>query len=70
MKSEKRMGERARDTGRLPLRERNKQRNFQRIVAAAFELFHTTGYHETTMDTIAEKAEALAAGIRPHCGNR
>lgn len=63
MKSEKRMGERARDTDRLPLRERNKQRTFQRIIDSAFELFHTIGYHQTTMDAIAEKAEVSRATL-------
>ena len=41
----------------LPLRERNKQRVTQRIISAASELFTTRGYHPTTMDDIAEKAE-------------
>ncbi len=42
---------------RLPLRERNKQRVTQRIISSASELFKTRGYHPTTMDDIAEKAE-------------
>lgn len=42
---------------RLPLRERNKQRVIQRIQEAAFELFRTVGYDQTTMDVIAERAE-------------
>jgi AcrR family transcriptional regulator len=42
---------------RVPLRERNKQRVIQRIQEAAFELFRTVGYEQTTMDAIAEKAE-------------
>jgi AcrR family transcriptional regulator len=42
---------------RLPLRERNRQRITQRIISAASELFKTRGYHPTTMDDIAEKAE-------------
>ncbi len=42
---------------RLPLRERNRQRTFQRIIDAALELFGTIGYDQTTMDAIAEKAE-------------
>jgi len=41
----------------LPLRERNRQRINQRIVSAATELFHTVGYDQTTMETIADKAE-------------
>ncbi len=41
----------------VPLRERNKQRVKQRIISAASELFKTRGYHPTTMDDIAEKAE-------------
>jgi AcrR family transcriptional regulator len=49
--------------GRQPLRERNKQRNFQRIIDAAFELFQTVGYHQTTMDAIAEKAEVSRATL-------
>ncbi|BCL83675.1 TetR family transcriptional regulator [Ktedonobacteria bacterium brp13] len=48
---------------RLPLRERNRQRNGQRIVDAAFALFHTTGYTQTTMDAIAEKAEVSRATL-------
>ncbi|GHO77214.1 TetR family transcriptional regulator [Ktedonobacter sp. SOSP1-85] len=49
--------------GQLPLRERNKQRTVQRIIDAAFELFQTTGYHQTTMDAIAEKAEVSRATL-------
>ncbi|MGI8587893.1 MAG: TetR/AcrR family transcriptional regulator [Chloroflexia bacterium] len=45
------------ETMRVPLRERNKQRVIQRIQEAAFELFRTIGYEQTTMDAIAEKAE-------------
>jgi AcrR family transcriptional regulator len=41
----------------LPLRERNKQKVTGRIVAAAVELFKAKGYHQTTMDDVAEKAE-------------
>ena len=42
---------------RVPLRERNKQRISRRIISTASELFKTRGYHSTTMDDIAEKAE-------------
>jgi AcrR family transcriptional regulator len=45
------------ETGRLPLRERNKQRTFQRIVEAADALFRTVGYDQATMEMIAEQAE-------------
>ncbi|HYU75980.1 MAG TPA: TetR/AcrR family transcriptional regulator [Ktedonobacteraceae bacterium] len=48
---------------RAPLRERNKQRNFRRIVDAALELFHTIGYTQTTMDAIAQKAEVSRATL-------
>jgi len=41
----------------LPLRERNRQRIYQRIASAATELFRTTGYDQATMDAIADKAE-------------
>jgi AcrR family transcriptional regulator len=41
----------------LPLRERNKQRVTQRIIAAAMELFKARGCQQTTMDDIAAKAE-------------
>jgi AcrR family transcriptional regulator len=41
----------------LPLRERNKQKVTQRIVAAAMELFKARGCQQTTMDDIADKAE-------------
>jgi len=41
----------------IPLRERNKQRSTRRIILAASELFKARGYHSTTMDDIAEKAE-------------
>jgi AcrR family transcriptional regulator len=41
----------------VPLRERNRLRVKQRIIAAASELFKTRGFHPTTMDDIAEKAE-------------
>src|SRR5260370_16905972 len=63
MKSEKRRGKRMGEVGRLPLRERNKQRTYQRIVDTAFELFHTVGYHQTTMDAIADKAEVRRATL-------
>src|SRR5260370_335540 len=63
MKSEKRRGKRMGEVGRLPLRERNKQRTYQRIVDTAFELFHTVGYHQTTMDAIADKAEVSRATL-------
>lgn len=42
---------------RVPLRERNKQRVRERILAAASELFRSVGYDQTTMDEIAERAE-------------
>jgi AcrR family transcriptional regulator len=45
------------DSMRVPLRERKKQRVLQQIEEAAFELFRTIGYEQTTMDAIAEKAE-------------
>jgi len=41
----------------LPLRERNKQKVTERIVAAAMELFKANGCEQTTMDEIADKAE-------------
>src|SRR5258707_6908598 len=41
----------------LTLRERNKQRIRERILAATSELFQNVGYNQTTMDDIAEKAE-------------
>jgi AcrR family transcriptional regulator len=41
----------------VPLRERNRRRVTQRIISAASGLFKTCGYHSTTMDDIAEKAE-------------
>ena len=47
----------------VPLRERNKQRITQRIISAASELFKTCGYHPTTMDDIAEKAEISRATL-------
>lgn len=46
-----------RDMGRLPLRERNKQRIIRQIVEAARTLFREVGYERTTMDMIADKAE-------------
>lgn len=45
------------EVNRLPLRERNRQRLMQRIIAAASELFRTAGYEQTTMDAIAQRAE-------------
>ena len=41
----------------MPLRERNKQKVTERIVAAAMELFKSRGCEQTTMDDIAERAE-------------
>jgi AcrR family transcriptional regulator len=51
------------ESDRLSLRERNKQRVTQRIILAASELFKTRGYHSTTMDDIAEKAEISRATL-------
>ncbi len=45
------------ESAQLPLRERNRQRIYKRIVSAATDLFSSTGYERTTMDAIAEKAE-------------
>lgn len=47
----------------VPLRERNKQRVKERIISAASELFKIRGYHPTTMDDIAEKAEISRATL-------
>jgi AcrR family transcriptional regulator len=47
----------------LPLRERNRRRTMRRIVEAAFELFRSEGYDQTTMDAIAEKAEVSRATL-------
>lgn len=41
----------------LPLRERNRQKVTERIIAAAMELFKAQGCQQTTMDDIAIKAE-------------
>lgn len=41
----------------LSLRERNKQKVTERIIAVTLDLFKTRGYHATTMDDIAEQAE-------------
>lgn len=51
------------DMDELPLRERNKQRVTQRIISAAVELFKAKGYHQTTMDDIAAKAEISRATL-------
>jgi AcrR family transcriptional regulator len=48
---------------RLPLRARNKQRVTQRIITVAVELFKTKGYHQTTMDDIADQAETSRATL-------
>jgi len=48
---------------RLPLRARNKQRVTQRIIAAAVGLFKTKGYHQTTMDDVADLAEISRATL-------
>jgi AcrR family transcriptional regulator len=45
------------ESAQVPLRERNRQRIYKRIVSAATDLFSTTGFERTTMDAIAEKAE-------------
>lgn len=47
----------------VPLRERNKQRNRENILAAAFELFESNGYDQTTMDMIADKAGVSRATL-------
>ena len=48
---------------RVPLRERNRRRVTLRIISAASGLFKTCGYHSTTMDDIAEKAEISRATL-------
>lgn len=45
------------------LREKNKQKVTERIVAAAVELFNAQGYEQTTMDDIANKAEISRATL-------
>ena len=45
------------------LRERNKQKVTERIVAVAVQLFKTKGYHQTTMDDIAQAAEISRATL-------
>jgi AcrR family transcriptional regulator len=47
----------------IPLRERNRQKVRQRIIAAAAELFGSGGYSQTTMDDIAAKAEISRATL-------
>ena len=47
----------------MPLRERNRRRVRQQIIAAAAELFGSGGYAQTTMDDIAEKAEISRATL-------
>src|SRR5689334_767490 len=47
----------------LPLRERNKQRTRENILATAISLFEEKGYEQTTMDMIAEKAEVSRATL-------
>ena len=47
----------------LPLRERHRQRVTQRIIAVAESLFKAHGFHRTTMDDIAEKAEISRATL-------
>ena len=59
----KRITTNEKEMDRLPLRERNKRRVTQRIVSAASELFKACGYHPTTMDDIAEKAEISRATL-------
>src|ERR1700730_12899513 len=54
---ERKTGRRKPHMDYVPLRERNRQRTFQQIIDAAFTLFRTLGYDQTTMDAIAEKAE-------------
>jgi AcrR family transcriptional regulator len=47
----------------VSLRERNRQRVTQRIISAAESLFKAHGFHRTTMDDIAEKAEISRATL-------
>lgn len=42
---------------KLPRREREKLRQRQEMLAAAFELFSQKGYHSVSMHEVAEKAE-------------
>ena len=44
-------------TGRLPRREREKLRHREEILEVALELFSNGGYHNVSMNEIAEKAE-------------
>lgn len=47
----------------MSLRERNKQRNRAAILDAAFALFRSQGFDQTTMDMIAENAEVSRATL-------
>lgn len=51
------------DEPRLSLRERKKQRTRECILEAAYALFETPGYEQTTMDMIAEQAEVSRATL-------
>ena len=45
----------------LPLRERKKLATRARLLAAAEDLFATNGYHATTIDEIAARADVARA---------
>jgi AcrR family transcriptional regulator len=53
-----------------PLRERNRQRTYERIVQAAAELFRAHGFDATTMDDIAAHAEVSRATLFNYFGTK
>jgi AcrR family transcriptional regulator len=48
------------------LRERNKAKRRDAIVAAAIDLFASQGYHQTTIGEIAERAELASRTVSVH----
>lgn len=51
-------------------RERHKQQRLERIKAAAWHLFSTQGYEDTTVRQIAEEADVSAATVILHAGDK
>ncbi len=57
-------------TKKLPRREREKLRQRQDILAAALELFSQSGYHNVSMNEIAEKSEFAVGTLYKFFSNK
>lgn len=60
------MDENGQDPGQIPRRERKKLQDREEIIAAASELFARSGYEQTSMQMIAERAELSVGKLYLH----